>query len=130
MIEQGTEYKIPFSVTEEIYDGFIKIFKDKNPLHTDDKFAREKGFTSKVMQGNILNGFLSYFIGECLPLKNVIIFSQEIKYSLPVYLNDNLELVAVVEDWFESVKMVVFKFHFQNQHNKKIAKGKISIGII
>ncbi len=130
MIEKGTEYKIPFQVTEEIYDGFIKIFRDKNPLHTDDNFAKEKGFTSKVMQGNILNGFLSYFIGECLPLKNVIIFSQEIKYSLPVYLNDNLELIAVVEDWFQSVKMVVFKFHFLNQHNKKIAKGKISIGII
>ncbi len=130
MIDKGTEYKIPFEVTEDVFNGFINIFKDKNVLHTDENFAKEKGFASKVMHGNILNGFISYFIGECLPFNNVIIQTQEIKYSLPVYMNDKLELKATVEDYFESVKMLEFKFHFTNQHQKKVARGKISIGII
>ena len=130
MITKGTEYKSVFSVTGAIYSGFIYLFKDNNPLHTDEEFARQKGFAGKVMHGNILNGFLSYFIGECLPFKNVIFHSQEIKYSRPVYLEDELTLTAVVDDYFESVKTIEFTYNFVNQNNLKVAKGKFSIGLI
>ena len=82
------------------------------------------------MHGNILNGFISHFIGECLPLKNVIIHSQEISYSKPVYLGDILDLYVEVEDYFESVERLELNFFFQNQDKGKIAKGKIAIGII
>jgi 3-hydroxybutyryl-CoA dehydratase len=127
---KGQEYTQIFQVTDKVYNGFIETFKDTNPLHTDDLFAKEKSFSGKVMHGNILNGFLSYFIGECLPQKNVIIQTQEIKYNLPVYLNDVLNFYAIVEDVFESVNTVEFKFYFSNSNNKKVAKGKIQIGII
>ena len=82
------------------------------------------------MHGNILNGFLSYFIGECLPLKNVIIQTQQIQYSLPVYINDSLDLTVEVADVFKSVAAVELRFHFQNSEGKKVAKGKIQIGIL
>ena len=74
-MKEGDCFEARFTVTEETYLGFISLFKDKNPLHTDATFARLRGFDDKVMHGNILNGFLSYFIGECLPMKNVIIHS-------------------------------------------------------
>ena len=66
---KGQEFSHTFQVTESVYRGFIEIFKDKNPLHTDEAFARSKNFQGKVMHGNILNGFLSYFIGECLHIR-------------------------------------------------------------
>lgn len=119
-----------FSVSEAVYTGFIDLFQDKNPLHTDEPFAREKGFEARVMHGNILNGFLSYFIGECLPVKNVLIHSQEIQFKNPVYLGNKLTLEAVVSDVFESVQAVEFKFTFKNFESKIIAKGKIQIGLI
>ena len=119
-----------FIVSEEIYKGFIAIFKDKNPLHTNPQFATEKGFQSMVMHGNILNGFLSYFIGECLPTKNVIIHSQEIQFKNAVYLNDKLEFNAKVIGVYESVKAVEFKFNFKNADEKIVAKGIIQIGLL
>ncbi|HEY9114159.1 MAG TPA: MaoC/PaaZ C-terminal domain-containing protein [Bacteroidales bacterium] len=119
-----------FTVNEAIYHGFIDLFQDKNPLHTNDKFAQEKGFAGKVMHGNILNGFLSFFIGECLPVKNVIIHSQEISFKNAVYLEDELTFFAEVNDVFESVRAVEFKFSFKNSDNKVVAKGKIQIGLI
>lgn len=119
-----------FTVSDEIYHGFITLFKDKNPLHTDALFATEKGFQSEVMHGNILNGFLSYFIGEGLPAKNVIIHSQEIQYKNPVYLNDILEFKAVVSGVYDSVNAVEFKFDFRNAASKVVAKGKIQIGLL
>ncbi|PBQ31505.1 hypothetical protein CNR22_06910 [Sphingobacteriaceae bacterium] len=119
-----------FTVSEEIYDRFIMTFQDKNPLHTDQAFATSKGFMSRVMHGNILNGFLSYFIGECLPIKNVIIHSQDIQFKNPVYMNNILTFEAKVNEVFESVNAVEFKFSFKNEEAKVVAKGKIQIGII
>jgi acyl-CoA thioesterase FadM len=82
------------------------------------------------MHGNILNGFLSCFIGEALPVKNVMIHSQEINYKKPVYMNDTLKLKAAVKEIHESVNAVVFKFSFVNQSNEIVAKGTIQIGIL
>ena len=124
----GDVFEEVFRVTDEVYLGFIQTFKDKNPLHTDEKFAIDKGFKGKVMHGNILNGFLSYFIGECLPTKNVIIHSQEIKFKNAVYLNDELQFKAVITGVYESVNAIEFKYDFKNAEAKLVAKGIIQIG--
>ena len=123
-------FELEFVVDESVYSGFIQLFKDKNPLHTEVEFAQNKGFRDKVMHGNILNGFLSYFVGECLPTKDVIIHSQEISFKNPVYLGDNLKFHAIVSDVFESVNAVEFKFSFKNSDLKTVAKGKIQIGML
>ena len=129
-MQKGDVFEHTFVITEQIYKGFIDLFNDKNPLHTNAEFAADKGFESKVMHGNILNGFVSYFIGECLPLKNVIIQTQEIKYTKPVYLDDSLDFRAEIVDVFESVNMMEIKFFFKKQDGIKVATGKINIGII
>jgi 3-hydroxybutyryl-CoA dehydratase len=126
----GKTYTHTFKVTPDIYEGFIKISNDKNPLHTDNDFALSKGFKGKVMYGNILNSFVSYFVGECLPVKNVIIYAQSIKYSLPVYLNDELTFHAEVTGVFDSVHVYEFKFYFINEEDQKVAKGNIQIGLL
>lgn len=119
-----------FIVSTETYEDFIKLSKDRNPLHTNEQFAISKGFKGKVMHGNILNGFLSYFIGECLNTKNVIIHSQEIQYKNAVYLNDELLFNATVNGIYEAVNAVEFKFEFRNADSRVVAKGKFQIGIL
>ena len=126
----GDTFYEDFIVSDEIYLGFINLFRDKNPLHTNEQFAIAKGFKGKVMHGNILNGFLSYFIGECLPKKDVIIHSQEIQFKNAVYLNDLLEFRAEIIGFYESVNAVEFKFDYRNSDKKIVAKGKIQIGYI
>src|ERR1700739_847908 len=128
-MKKGDKYIQQFKVTEEVYKGFLNVFKDKNPMHTDEQFAKSKGFKSVVMHGNILNGFFSYFIGECLPEKNVMIYSQSIDFKKPVFLNDSLIFRANIEDVFESVKTAEIKFDFQNSEGIKVAKGNIMIGV-
>lgn len=129
-MKQGDTFRHSFIVSEEIYDKFVELFEDRNPLHTDASFAISQGFRDKVMHGNILNGFLSFFVGECLPEKKVIIHSQQIKYFNPVYMNDHLSFFANIIGVHESVNAVEFKFYFQNQNNDKVASGKIQIGLL
>ena len=127
MFKVGDDFNSEFFISEDIYEGFIKIFDDKNPMHVDLEFAKNHGYSGIVMHGNILNGFISHFIGEQLPVKNIVILSQDIKFNNPVYLNDLLQFNASVFEIYESVNVVNFKFKFINQKNVTIAKGKVQI---
>jgi len=127
MIKTGTEFEQTFEVTESLYKGFIELFQDRNPLHTDRQFAQGFGFAQVVLHGNILNGFLSFFVGQCLPEKNVMIINQSIDYHQPVFVNDSLTLFAEVKHVSEGLGLTEFKYKFVNQENTRVAKGKISI---
>ena len=124
------EYQHKFEVTQAVYDGFQQCSGDFNPLHTQEAFAKSKGFTECVMYGNILNGFVSYFIGMLLPTPDVIIHSQDIMFKNPVFLNDELDFTAKVEDISEVVNTVIFKYAFRNAAGKLVARGHVQIGVI
>ena len=119
-----------FKISDELVSDFVKLSNDRNPLHTIDQFAIEKGFKSRIVQGNLQNCFISYFIGECLPSKNVMILSQTINFKKPVYINDILFLKVKIIGIFESVGLIEFDFNFKNQLDKIISKGIIKIKLI
>ncbi|MCX8522338.1 MaoC/PaaZ C-terminal domain-containing protein [Chryseobacterium formosus] len=127
VLQLNQKFQHQFQVDDKIYNGFISVFEDKNALHTNEEFAQNKGFKSKVMHGNILNGFLSFFIGELLPTENVMILSQNINFKNPVYLNDILNFEAIIEEQSEAVYVNIFKFKFINNENKIVATGRIQI---
>lgn len=127
---KGDSFEVEYQVTEKIYNGFIGLFDDRNPLHTDEQFATGKKFSGRVMHGAILNGFLSNFIGERLPVKNVIVLNYNISFVKPVYLGDKLILLANIADVFESVNCISIKYQFKNSQSLTVAKGDISIKII
>jgi len=123
-------YSQQFIITQEVYHHFQMCSGDYNPLHTDAAFAKEKGFPERVMYGNILNVFISCFIGEKLPTKNVIIHSQEIAFKNPIFMNEVLDFKATVSGIFESVHAVEFKYKFIKSNGKIAAKGLIQIGLL
>jgi 3-hydroxybutyryl-CoA dehydratase len=129
-LPKGATFSQQFVVSPAVYNGFLQTFNDRNPLHVSDTAARDQGFAGKIMHGNILNGFVSYFVGECLPVKSVVIQSQEIKYHKPVYLNDALTLRAEVAEFFESVSTAEIAFEFLNQDGVKVARGKLSLSLL
>ena len=116
-----------FKISEELVSNFVKLSNDRNPLHTIDEFAIDKGFKSRVVQGNLQNCFISFFIGECLPSKNVMILSQTIKFKKPVYIDDTLNLKVKIIGIFESVGLIEFDFKFINQLDRIISNGIIKI---
>ena len=129
-MKEGDVFEFEYCVTEEVYDGFIALFEDRNPLHTDEGFAKEKNFSGKLMHGAIQSGFLSNFIGEKLPQKNVIVQTYKMSFVKPVYLNDRLKLKAIITGVFESVNCLTFKYSFTNTKNLVVSRGEISIGLI
>lgn len=125
----GKKFINEFQINETIYNNFKCTFQDFNPLHISKEYAISKGFKDKVMQGNILNGFISNFIGEKFPLKNVIIHKQNIKFSYPVYLNDNLQLHSEIINLHKELKIINLKYYFLKDR-VKVAFGNIQLGVI
>lgn len=129
MVNIGDKFAEHFVVSADIHEGFIAIFSDRHPLHTDARYAVARGFRSEVMHGNILNGFLSYFVGECFPDREVMILSQEIKYQRPVYLGDRLTLEVEIIDVHHSVNVIELACKFRNEiDNKIVASARINVG--
>ena len=63
LVEKSQAFEVTYHVTPDVYFGFQRISSDFNPLHTDEAFAKSKGFPGRVMYGNILNAFVSHFVG-------------------------------------------------------------------
>ena len=126
----GDKFEEFFFVSNDTYEGFIKVFNDKNPMHTDKEFAISNGFKDVVMHGNILGGYVSYFVGECLPLKNVVIISQKLSFHYPFYKEEKVKLIAEVKEIVDSVNLIDFKLKFYNEVDKLVAKGNLQIKVL
>lgn len=124
----GTALAHIFEVTPAVYEGFVATFGDRHPLHTDEAYARARGFAGRVMHGNLLGGFLSYFVGECLPGQAYMLQTQELRFRRPVYLGDRLELVATVTHHSPAVGVVELAVAFTNQSGERVATGKLQVG--
>lgn len=126
----GDQYRQEFIVSIKEYEFFLTVFKDQNPMHTSSSYAQSKGFKDKIMHGNILNGYLSFFIGERLPTKEVVIISQKINYNLPFFLGDNLELQAQIKTIHSSVGIIDIIYKFRKNAKHIVADGLIQIKVM
>ncbi len=123
----GSTYKSNYLISEDVFVSFRDTFKDFNLLHIDDRHAVKHGYKSKIMYGNILNGYISHFVGELLPLKEVIILTQNINFREPFYLNETISLSASIIEFYKSSKTYEIAFGFSNSKNNIIANGNLKI---
>ena len=122
-----------YQVTEEVYDHFQRCSLDYNPLHTDSAYANSKGFRGIVMYGNILNAFISHFVGMLLPAKELMIQSQDISFHKPVFLNDEILLESEIDIVSEAVNIINYKLKFRRLADGKpelVAKGHVQVGLL
>lgn len=135
-VEQSKNITHTYKVTPDVYYSFQRCSNDFNPLHTDEQWAKNKGFQECVMYGNILNAFVSHFVGMLLPSRNVIIQTQDIAFHKPVFLNDEIKLESSIEDVSEAVGIVNYKLKFtkfpkeENEKSILVAKGHVQIGLL
>ena len=125
-LKVGQTFNYTFLLTKKVSDLFINISNDKNPIHLDSEYAKKFGFESNIAHGNILNCFLSYFVGERLPFKDVVILSQSIKFIKPLHVGDSVFFEAQVISISESVFVFEIDFSFKKK-NEIHSKGSIKI---
>lgn len=126
----GLKEEFQVTVSEEMLTQFCSITKDVNPLHTDETFAKEKGYESKVAYGMLTASFLSTLAGVYLPGERSLIHSVDSKFTKPVYVGDTLTVSGQVTECNEIFSVFTMKTVIVNQKGEKVLRGKMQIGVL
>ena len=126
----GLEECFYVKITDEMMERFFKITQDKNPLHCDQAFAQEHGYSDKVVYGMLTSSMLSTLAGVYLPGRNSLIHEVQTKFVKPVYVDDTLCISGKVVELNNSVERIVIKVTVFNQKQEKVLRGIMKVGFI
>ncbi|WP_323395877.1 MaoC/PaaZ C-terminal domain-containing protein [Acetobacterium wieringae] len=118
------------SVTEEYVVAFRKNTGDVNPLHFDDKYASEKGYEKHLVFGMLTASYYSTLVGVYLPGRKCLIHSVNIKFTMPVYVDDELLIEGIVTERNDLFKILTIKAVITNQKNEIVSKATLKVGMI
>ena len=125
----GMEESFSVQITEQMMDSFLQLTGDCNPLHTDEAYAREKGFSARVVYGMLTSAFLSTLAGVYLPGKYSLIYGVEADFPKPVYIGNTLTVTGTVADKDDRFRMFILKVVIRNQYGEKVCRAKMRLGV-
>lgn len=88
----GTQFIKEFFVSEQIVNDFCQLTTDLNPLHLDIEFASKSVFGKRIAPGMLVSSFIAAVIGNDFPGKGTIYLSQNLKFHLPIFLEDRISV--------------------------------------
>lgn len=128
-LKPGMEESFSVTVTEDMLQKFLEISGDINPLHTDTKFAYQKGYPGKVVYGMMTASFYSTLAGVYLPGKHCLLWEVDTKFTVPAFVGDHLEIsgrITEVNDRFGYIKI---KARVKNQKGETVSRANITAGV-
>lgn len=112
-LKKGQTANCELVVTESMIDEYARFSHDSNPLHMDDGFARELGFTGRVAHGMIAMGMISRLIGTQLPGPGALWIGQEVQFVSPVAAGNRLVARVTIEQISTAVQVVTLSTEAQ-----------------
>ncbi len=125
-LSEGMEMSFPICVGDDDMQAFADLSGDRNPLHTDDSFAREKGFRGRVVYGGLLVAYVSRMIGMHLPGKNAVWTTLDMRFKKPLFVGEDAMLSATLIGKTDAVCAVNVNFRITTPKNT-IAVGNANI---
>ena len=126
-IEVGLKHNFEVIIDEELEENFAKISGDFNPLHMDEKYAKETEFGKRVCHGMLLASFFSRLVGMYLPGKNALYFSQNLNFVGPCFIGDKISVQGEVIDKSEATRIIKLKTIIKNQEEKSLIEGTAQV---
>lgn len=128
-LSEGQSFSFVKRIDKARVDGFASLSGDVNPLHMSDEFARHRGFEGRVAHGGLLIAYVSELLGVYFPGENCLWQTLNIKFLLPAYINDEIEISALVSQVSLGANVVILTLEIKNTKNHIVlAKGKTQVG--
>ena len=126
----GQAVEFSKDVTADMLEKFQNISGDNNPLHTDEDFAKSKGFKGRVVYGMLTASLYSCLAGVYLPGKNCLLQSVHADFLNPVFIGDTLTVTGKIIEKHDSVRQIVIKATIRNQDGKKVSRATMEAGVM
>lgn len=123
-IEIGETASISKMISEADIVNYAGIIGDFNPVHVNPEYAKTTMFGERIAHGMLTASFISTLVGCCIPGKNALYLSQEVKFVKPVKIGDTITAVAEVVEKIDAKRRVVMTTTITNQRGEVVISGK------
>src|SRR5882672_10976022 len=118
------------SLAKELTQRRIDVFSGVKPrsIHTDEDWARQKGFRTTLAQGMMSTAYVSEMMTRLLGAGFVKGGTMSLAFVQPVFAGDRLSVHGVVKErrLEGGGTRVVVEVWCENQHGQKTAVGEAS----
>ena len=115
------------SLVKDVSQRRIDVYSGVRPrsIHSDEAFAREKGFRTCLAQGMMSTAYVSQMMVKFLGPGFASGGTLSMAFIKPVYAGDRLTVRGVIKDKQSDngAKRVVVEVWVENQHGEKTAVG-------
>jgi len=125
-LTEGTKASVEFSVDAQQMRQFAELSGDFNPLHTDEAFARGKGYDGPVVYGALLVAKVSQLIGMKLPGRDSVWGSLSLDFRRPLFVGQEAEAEGTITSVHRATGMVELALVVRS-NGKVLAKGKAEV---
>lgn len=121
----GQTEDISVGVSPDDIDTFAELSGDYAPLHMDEGFAKEQGFSGRVAHGMLLGALISGFVGHRLPGRYGILQSIDIGFRQPLVPPDTINIKGEITGISDSVGQVAVKVTITDSSGRLLALAKV-----
>lgn len=131
-IPVGHTESFPAHIGPEEMALFGRLTGDLNPLHTEEDYARSKGYDHKVAYGMLTASYLSTLAGMYLPGERSLLQEVEVKFVKPLIPGGGLDLVVsgTVTEREERFRRLTVKVSITGTDGTKYLRGTMKVGVL
>jgi acyl dehydratase len=122
-IQPGDCAVLEKQISPEAIQAFAALSGDYNPLHMDERFARETPFSKPVAHGMLVASYVSTLIGMYLPGPGALWTEQTFRWLRPVFAGDVVRVTLRVLHKSPAAHMLKLQAEASNQNGVKVMEG-------
>ncbi len=103
---------------------YAGISGDFNPAHTNEEYAKNTFFKTRIAHGMLSAGFISTVIAMKLPGPGTIYLDQTLKFLAPVRIGDTITARVRVSEILAEKNKVRLETTCTNQNGIKVIEGE------
>lgn len=119
----GQKASLQKTFTAADVTAFAGISMDVNPIHMSDGYAKNTIFGKRIVHGILTSGLISSVLANKLPGPGTIYLGQDLKFTAPVYLDDDITVEVEIVELREEKKIVKLSTVCKNQEGKEVIVG-------
>lgn len=126
-IKIGESASLSHTLIKEDIELFAVMSGDVNPVHVDEKFARDDMFHEIIAHGMWGGALISTVLGTELPGAGTVYRSQTLNFRHPVVLGDTVVVTVSVREKDAANQYVVLECRVVNQHGQVVIDGMAKV---
>ena len=120
----GQTASVSRTISESDVYLFAGVTGDLNPAHTNEEYAKNTHFKTRIAHGMLSAGLISAVLGMHLPGPGTIYTGQTLKFLAPVHIGDTITATAEIKSLDLERNRVVLTTTCTNQEGTLVLSGE------